>query len=243
MRGICCADLTIGTFPTADVLPPDAMALLDTSTSIFSSLSWWNAVLAHAMPAGATAVFVTVRSGGRTVAVVPMLRNRGQLSSLTTPYTCWYAPLIAAGLDQPERIAAMAAFAGFGRSMATIRLDALPAAWDGLADLEAGSRRAGFVPLPFDHFGNWYEDVAGLDWSRYLLRRPGALRETIRRRMRRADNLDGTRFDLFTGPEQLDRGAKAFEFVYGRSWKDTEPFPAFNVALMRAMADLGLLRL
>ncbi|HEX3573544.1 MAG TPA: GNAT family N-acetyltransferase [Rhodopila sp.] len=243
MRGTSCADLTIETFPTADALPPDALALLDNTTSIFSMLSWWKVVQAHAMPPGAMAVFVAIRSHGRIVAVVPMLRQRGRLSSLTTPYTCLYSPVIATGLDRPERIAAMTAFARFGRSAATLRLDALPAEWDGLSDLEAGCRRAGLVPLRFDHFGNWYEDVAGLDWDGYLVRRPGALRETIRRRLRRAGNLDGARFDLFTGPEQLDRAAKAFEFVYGRSWKDAEPFPAFNLALMRAMADLGLLRL
>ena len=31
--------------------------------------------------------------------------------------------------------------------------------------------------------------------------------------------------------------------MYGRSWKETEPFPSFNVALMRAMAAGGGLRL
>ena len=38
----------------------------------------------------------------------------------------------------------------------------------------------------------------------------------------------------------MDQAAKAFESVYRRSWKDAEPYPAFNVALMRAMAELGL---
>ena len=29
--------------------------------------------------------------------------------------------------------------------------------------------------LRFDHFGNWHEDVSGLDLSAYLRDRPGAL--------------------------------------------------------------------
>ena len=48
---------------------------------------------------------------------------------------------------------------------AVLALDALPAEWTGLGDLETGARQAGLLVLRFDHFGNWYEDVGGLDWS------------------------------------------------------------------------------
>jgi CelD/BcsL family acetyltransferase involved in cellulose biosynthesis len=41
----------------------------------------------------------------------------------------------------------------------------------------------------------------------------------------------------------MDRATGIYEDVYGRSWKEAEPFPSFNVALMRAMAGLGGLRL
>jgi GNAT acetyltransferase-like protein len=119
----------------------------------------------------------------------------------------------------------------------------VPAEWDGLATLEIGARVAGLVPLRFDHFGNWYENVAGLSWSAYLLRRPGALRETIRRRLRRAEKLAGARFDLLTHGDQMNQAAEAFESVYRRSWKNAEPYPDFNVALMRAIAEPGWLRL
>jgi hypothetical protein len=96
--------------------------------------------------------------------------------------------------------------------------------------------------LRFDHFGNWHEDVAGLDWAGYLARRPGALRETIRRRLRRAEKLPAARFSLLSQPADMDEAAEVFEAVYARSWKEPEPFPRFNVALMRVMAAAGLLR-
>lgn len=243
MRGISCADLAIETLAMAEALTPDVLALLDGATSLFDTVPWWNVVLAHAMPASAGAIFVVIRCRGRVAAVMPMLRTHGQLSSLTTPYTCVYRPLIATGLDPATRIAAMAAFARFCRSAGIVRLDALAAEWDGLAALEIGARQAGIVPLRFDHFGNWSEDVAGLAWSGYLLCRPGALRETIRRRLRRAEKLPDARFDLFTRPDQMGQAAEAFESVYHRSWKNAEHYPEFNVALMRAMAELGWLRL
>ena len=243
MRGTSCAE--VETFASAGVLPPDALALLDDAGGIFASRRWWDVVLRHAMPAGAEASFVAIRAGrpaGDVLALLPMLRTGNRLGSLTTPYTCEYAPLFAVGLDPLVRIAAMAVFGRFCRSAGVVRLDALPAEWNGLGELEAGARQAGLRVLRFDHFGNWYEDVGGLDWSAYLLGRQGALRETIRRRLRRAEKLPGARFDLLTRAGQMDQAAEAFESVYRRSWKDPEPFPSFNVALMRAMAEPGWLR-
>jgi CelD/BcsL family acetyltransferase involved in cellulose biosynthesis len=195
------------------------------------------------MPAGAKASFVAIRSAGAIVALLPMVLAAGRLGSLTTPYTCEYTPLFAAGLGQAARIEAMATFGTFCRAYGVVRPDALPAEWEGWADLEAGIRQAGLQALRFAHFGNWHEDVAGLDWAAYMLGRSGALRETIRRRLRRAERLPDARFDLLTEPAQMDGGMAAFESVYRRSWKDTEPFPAFNAAFIRAMSASGWLRL
>jgi CelD/BcsL family acetyltransferase involved in cellulose biosynthesis len=241
MHGTCCTE----TFATIAALPPEALSLLDGASSPFATRAWWDVVLAHAMPAGAEASFVVIWSAalaGQVLALLPMLRTGHRLMGLTTPYTCQYTPLFSPGLDPRTRIAAMAAFGRFCGSSGVVRLDALPADWDGLGDLRAGVRQAGLHVLHFDHFGNWYEDVGDLDWSAYLRRRPGTLRETIRRRLRRAEKLPFARFDLFTRTAQMDQAADAFESVYRRSWKDVEPFPTFNVALMRAMAKLGLLR-
>lgn len=240
MRGIRIAEVSI--LATPEALPPDARGLLDAADGVFSGVAWWRVVLAHAMPAGSAAEFVVVRLGGRVGLVAPMLRSGNRVDSLTTPYTCSYAPVVAAGLGAAERRAAFAAFGRLCRSRGVTRLDALPEEWDGLADLLAGVRVAGLRVLRFSHFGNWHEDVGGLDWAGYLLRRPGALRETIRRRLRRAERLAGAGFELLTRPAEMDAAAAAFELVYGRSWKEAEPFPRFNVALMRAMAELGALR-
>src|SRR6185437_15766075 len=121
--------MRIETATTLDSLAADAQALLDRALGPFNGRVWWEAVLAHALPADAEACFVTLRAGDAAVAVVPMLRRRGLLASLTTPYSCEYAPLFAAGADKTTRVAAMAAFAGFCRSSGVTRLDALPAEW------------------------------------------------------------------------------------------------------------------
>lgn len=248
MRGTNCAnqrraDLSAEVAAGWNALAPDARALLEHAEGIFADSVWWRVVLAHAIPPRSEAAFVTIRSAERVVALVPVLRFGRSIGGLTTPYSCEYTPSFAAGLDGRIRTDAMAAFARFARSAGVVRIDALPVEWEGLGRLEAGARRAGLIPLRFDHFGNWSEDVTGLSWPGYLQSRPGALRETIRRRLRRAEKQAGARFDLFTRPDEMDLAAAAFESVYGRSWKDAEPFPTFNVALMHAMASCGRLRL
>jgi CelD/BcsL family acetyltransferase involved in cellulose biosynthesis len=243
MRGTSCADLAVEAFATIEALPPQARSLIDGARDVFATVPWWRTVLAHAKSPGSTAVFVVVRRGDDVVAVLPMRRSGARLGSLTTPYTCVYCPLVAPGVAHPVRVAAMAAFARFCRRNGVVRLDALPVDGEAIRDLEAGSRQAGLVVLRFDHFGNWFEDVEGLGWLAYLALRPGALRETIRRRLRRAEKVPDARFALLTGPDQMARAAIAFESVYARSWKEAEPYPEFNVALMHAIAACGWLRL
>lgn len=212
-------------------LPDDLFAAAD---SLFSTKAWWRTVLAHATPRGPEPVFVRCRRAGSGDGLFPMLGA----NSFTTPYTCWYTPLIR---GDPSSVCEI--FARYCRRHAVTRLDALPAEWPHLPALIAGARTAGLAVRSFNHFGNWHEDVTGLDWSGYLARRPGALRETIRRRLRRAEQRSDAQFTLIDGPGGLAEGIAAFEAVYAKSWKEPEPFPTFNAALMRTAAALGILRL
>jgi len=99
------------------------------------------------------------------------------------------------------------------------------------------------VPLRFEHFGNWHEATAGRDFRVYLAGRPGALRETVRRRLRDAERNARLGFAVLAGPDEVEAGIAEYEAVYARSWKEPEPFPRFNAELMRAAAQAGSLRL
>ena len=229
------------TFSGLDDLPDDGARLFGTADSFFASRAWWRTVLSHATPRGAEPCFVVCRVGGSVAGLFPMLHRPKQAwVSFTTPYSCLYTPLIAPGIDAAP---AFETFGHFCRRRTVIRLDALPSEWPHWDAMAAGLHAAGLVHRRFGHFGNWHEDVKGLDWTGYLARRPGALRETIRRRLRRAERLPDAAFTLMTSLDGLDRGIAAFEDVYARSWKETEPFPSFNAALIRTAATAGILRL
>jgi hypothetical protein len=231
----------IETFTSLTALPDDALSLFAASASFFTSRDWWECVLAHAMPPRAEPRLLLARHGDRPAALFPMLLDPdgGGFGALTTPYSCLYAPLIAP--EVADRAGVFAAFARHCRAFATTRLDALDAATaDDLAD---ACGPAGIAVARFDHFGNWHEAVAGLDFASWSRRRPGALRETIRRRTRQAERLAEGSFALFSDPNEIAMGIEAFEAVYARSWKEPEPYPTFNAAQIRAAAALGVARL
>ncbi len=234
MCGIQSADCAV--FGSAEDLPDIVAPLFTMAGTVFSSREWWRTVQSDAMADGAEARFLVCRTDG-TVGMFPLLFSPASgLSAFTTPYTCEYAPLVGGP-------SVFETFGRYCRGHGVVRLDAIPAEWPHWPALTAGLRAAGLVSRRFDHFGNWHEDVTGLGWSGYLAARPGALRETIRRRLRRAERMPDARFSVVTGSEGLDQAIGSFETVYASSWKDPEPFPTFNAALTRAAAGLGILRL
>ena len=202
--------------------------------SFFAGLPWWQTMLEAGLPKGAEPRLLLWESS----ALFPMQRlASGRLESLANPYTCLYQPLLMPNLP-PETIQKIGQALGrYCREWPTVRLDALPrdSAW--LPPLLAGLRAAGLVAAPFDHFGNRYEPVAGQSWETYLQSRPGSLRETIRRKLRRVTH------EIITTPDALEAGITTYEDIYARSWKVPEPYPAFNATMMRHAATAGLLRL
>jgi Acetyltransferase (GNAT) domain len=231
-------------FATLDALPPEAESLFAANPGLFSSPAWWRNVLAHGVPADSVACFLLCRLGDAPAALFPMRQAPdGWLFALTTPYTCLYQPLLDPRLGAAGRRAVFTAFARFCRGYAITWLDSLDAGWPHLAAWISRARAAGLVVLRFDSFGNWHEPVAGLSWQQYLTARPGALRETIRRRLRRAEREASAGFQIVTRDREVEAGIAAYESVYARSWKQPEPFPAFKAGLMRAGAKSGWLRL
>ncbi len=233
----------ISLFDHPDMLPPDAAALFtDASHDLYGSFGWYETVIAAGVPKSAAPCLLLVRLEGVAVALIPLQSvEDGTLCSLTTFYTCLYRPLgtlDAKGWREVGRVVA-----GLARQFASLRLDCLDADWPGLVPFRDGLRHGGLVPLRFDHFGNWHEPVAGLDWAAYLEGRDGTLRETIRRRTARCARDSAIRFEMFRSFDEIETGIAAFEAVYAKSWKEPEPFPHFNARLIRLAAQTGVLRL
>jgi len=228
--------------PDLDALPAGAAALFESaSDNFYATDAWWRTMLAAGMPAGAEARFLLCDDAGRPAVLWPLqvLDGGRTLQSLTNPYTCLYQPLIAPGLDAAALRRTGMLFGCFCRRWPAVRLDALGDDFSPMAPLLAGARAAGMLASRFAHFGNWHEPVAGLTWEQYLAARPGALRETVRRKLKRAP----ATLEIIATPDAVEAGIAAYEEIYARSWKVPEPFPQFHAEMMRRAAAAGVLRL
>ena len=224
--------------PDLDALPPECAPLL-AADDFFASAAWWRTMLAAGMPAGAEACFLLCSNGQRPIAVVPLLKSDGRLQSFTNPYTCSWRPLFAPDLAPSAICSAGQALGNFWRGWPTVRLEAMANDSPGLEPLLTGARRAGLFPARYDHFGNWHEPIAGRSFDQYLSARPGALRDTIRRKLRRAQ----ATLEVVRRSDTIEAGIAAYEEIYARSWKVPEPYPRFNGVMMREAAAAGALRL
>lgn len=217
--------------------------LFATGPGLQSGRAWYAATEEAALPPGRAALYLGVCDGRGPLGLLPLAvpaGARGEAVSLTSPYSVLYQPL----LRDPG--SAVAAGLGFGRALrgrGVVRLEALDPAWDGLAGLLAGLRRGGWLGWRFDQFGNWSEDVAGRSFQAYLAARPGALRETLRRRRRALARDPGLAITIARAPAEIGPALAAYETVYAGSWKVPEPFPRFNAALLHRLAREDAVRL
>lgn len=225
--------------PLGGLSPAEAALFAPPGKDLFASLPWFETIAADAAPPGHEACCAVLGPEAAPAMLLPVWCREGRIAgSLASPYTLEYRPLLAPDAD------AGAIGRSFGRSRRgkrPLRLDALDLEAPGLARWLAGCGAAGLRAETFDHFGNWHEPVRGLSFEQYLANRPGALRSTIRRKLKAAEA--AARFEAIRSGVALEAGIAAFEVVYARSWKQPEPFPRFNAGFMRMLARSGLLRL
>ena len=223
---------------------PEWDPLFDAGPGFQSRRAWFDATAEAALPAGSRPLIWMVRDAGRPLLLLPMLAGPGRrLGSLTTAYTCLFQPLIAPDATDAALHAAGAAAARACRAWPAATLEALDADWPGLPPLLAGLRSGGIVARRFHHFGNWHQPVAGLSWDAYLRGRPGSLRETVRRKTRACERDARVGIEVVRGGPALAATLAAYEKVYARSWKQPEPAPGFNAALLDRAAAAGVLRM
>lgn len=217
----------------------DAFLAPPGSGDVWAGRAWIEATLRHAIPPGTEAVIAL--APGQVL--LPLLRRGRSLGSLTTPYTQWWHPIEP---GRPGAEAARLAGAALGRDLRMappshfLALDPKDPSTEALL---AGLQAAGLHLLRHDCFGCWQEEISPeVGWAGYLATRPAAHRNTVLRKLSRAEAT--TRFEMIEVPgPALEAGIAAFAAVRAGSWKPDEPFPDFDAALMRSLAGSGELRL
>jgi hypothetical protein len=238
----------LDSFPT---LPRSADGLFASTgrEHLFTSRPWFESFLAAGLEPGTEPLFFVLNGANGPRALLPCQRTTHgdpSVSSLTSFYSCDFRPLIADKEDQAATAFDLGkALADRLSGEAVFAFDSLDSTWPALAPFLGGLARPGRVLLRYAHFGRWWEDLQGRSFEHYLAARDGALREVIRRKTARLER-DGATFMIVgagNSPAETEAGIADYETVYAASWKEAEPFPAFQPTLMRKLAEAGWLRL
>jgi hypothetical protein len=231
--------------PDFGALPAPFGPLFDAAgqNSFFARAEWFDLLARHARDPGMSARLYA--DTARPAAALPCCSRRtGRLEGLANFYTMEYAPLVGGdGTDGCEALARLVVeLAGGPEPWHAFRFMALDPASAGFTALLDGLRRVRLVVQPFFDTGNWFEATQGADFPHYLETRPAVLRNTLRRKEKTAQG-EGLRFSFNEPGGDLDSLIAAYEDVYRKSWKKTEPYPRFVPELMRMAERAGALRL
>lgn len=211
---------------------PALAALLGRSptSAPFDRLDWLSLLAEHCLPAESCKL--AVARDGDVLAVLPFHSTPEGAGPLGTWYSFFVRPLTNAPERAPELFAALA------RSLApagAARLAPMPEA-EALA-LAAAFRTAGWIGVAEPCDINHILELEGRGFAEYWSARPGALRETVRRKTARGK----VALRIETAFSAADWAA--YETIYARSWKPEEGNPAFLRAFAQAEAAAGALRM
>jgi len=166
-------------------------------------------------------------------------------NALANYYSSLYSPLASLASQPGERAAAMQAVLrdlSCGRPRpATIQFAPLDAQAPDTEALVAGLRDCGWYARRYFAFGNWHLPCDGLAFDDYIGARDSKVRHTLARKAKKL--LAAGSLEILTRPDDVDRGMDAYDAIYGRSWKQPEPYPAFVREWARRCARRGWLRL
>ncbi|MGH7047008.1 MAG: GNAT family N-acetyltransferase [Stellaceae bacterium] len=228
---------------------PNRLAAIFASSardSFFALPGWYALMARHGVPPESELrLYCDERPGSATALALRVVKGRSgrRLASLTNAYSVEHAILGAAETDLAAGLGAIAGEILTERPhWDAISLDELDPGAASYRAAVAAFRHAGLFAECVFHSGTWYEETAGMDFTRYLALRPAALRNTWRRKRRKlGSGRLKTRF--FATPDGLDEAICGYEAIYAQSWKPAEAYPAFIPALIRFAAAKGALRL
>jgi hypothetical protein len=209
----------------------------ETQPRLFDRLRWFELLWAHNR-IGANPIIARTWSSGARCWLFLAQQSTSKATALGNYYTLSFRPIYTGDPDLTTRKALLIAMARRLRGhFGQIALSPVPHA-DGTADeLSAAFRRAGWIVFQSPKTANWTADVAGKTFDAYWAERPGALRSTFARKLKKSSITTEVHCAV------TDALWAEYESIYAESWKGEEGSLAFLRAMAEEEAAAGCLRL
>jgi hypothetical protein len=244
-------------FSSLQQLPEAALAIFPQAAhhDFFLSLPWFETFAKTALDPGSHIRIYAALSPAREKGCDAMLLARSsakprspfslrKLEALANYYSCFYAPLVAAGSDSQTALGAIARTISREKPRwDAIELKPLDVHSLAFSQLISAFQRAGYVVQTYFASGNWYLPVNGRSFSQYSESLPSVLKNTLARKRKKLEKSGRAKIEIVTGGAGLDAAIESYTKVYLASWKHAEPYPGFIPALIRQCAAQGALRL
>lgn len=172
------------------------------------------------------------------------LGKPNRLRALTNYYASLYSPLITTASDRKAAGAALIRqLAKLRPLVATVNLAPMDRESGDFAAVRHGFYKSSWYLRRYFCFGNWYLPCGELSFHEYMKQRPSRLYNTWIRKARKFAPGTNVRLEIITDPANLGGAIKAYQSVYAKSWKDSEPYPQFVPEWAKICAANGWLRL
>ena len=197
----------------------------------FDRLEWWRALVEECLP-GERPLLAVAREG-EAICALPLMRRlgSGQLRSLANWYSFWARPVFAHGGE------ALLGELAHGLTSQGRRVSLAPLAQADAEPVAQAFAAAGWTVRTEQVDVNHRLELGGGDFSGYWSARPGALRETVRRKGAKG----GVTLSIAT--EFRHEDWNGYETVYASSWKPEEGSMTFLRRFAEAEGATGNLRL
>ena len=205
--------------------------------SLFDRIDWSEQLHRLAL-ATKRPLLVRAHRGEAEVWMSLMQHNRGHHVALANWYSFLWRPVFSGADDEDMRLSLIRHLAQYVRGL-TRRLTLAP-----VPDEDGSARRiaaafasAGWQVVMSECDENCYVRLEGRSFEAFWSKRPGRLRNTVKRKSK--SGVVSTRIEC-----AFNEGSwRDYEQVYARSWKPSEGSPAFLKALARQESAAGSLRL
>ena len=239
----------VSIFERLDMLPADEVALLKRCEAQDISLGprWLRNFERTVMAEIDGTRLLCLRRGNQVRAVLSMnvspelARFGGTVGALSNYYTTLWSPALADGVTGIDLAPLFAELRRKCGRLPVLQFSPMDAASPGFAVLAEGLRVAGYRVEDYVAHGNWYLPVQG-DWQHYLASLTSKMRSNIKRMGKKLDTACA-HTEIVSASEDVNRAVDAYEAVYAKSWKATEPVAGFIRGLAHACAEAGWLRL